>query len=141
ASFHVSLGRLRTNQVFVIGEVERPAAYEVSAMATGLTALYYAGGPTRSGSFRRIHINRGGSTVRTLDLYDYLVRGLAPGDDRREHGDIVFVPVAERRVEIDGAVVRPGIYEILPDEDLRDLLRFAGGVQPNAELRSVQIER
>ncbi|HWV57912.1 MAG TPA: SLBB domain-containing protein [Longimicrobiales bacterium] len=139
--FHVSLGRLRTNQVFVIGEVERPAAYELSAMATGLTALYYAGGPSRAGSFRRVHINRGGSTVRTLDLYDYLVRGIASGDDRLEHGDIVFVPVAERRVEIDGAVVRPGLYEMLPDEDLRDLLRFAGGVQPNAELRSVQIER
>jgi protein involved in polysaccharide export with SLBB domain len=139
--FDVTLGRLRLNEIFVIGDVERPSAYAVSSLGTILTALYYAGGPSRSGSFREIHINRGGETVGRVDLYDYLVQGRAEGDVRLEHGDVIFVPVAERRVEISGAVVRPGLYELREGEDLRDLLRFAGGVEPAAELRRVQIQR
>jgi polysaccharide biosynthesis/export protein len=139
--FYVSVGRLRTNQVFVIGEVERPAAYEVSSLANALTALYQAGGPRRSGSFRNIRVNRGGRTIRTIDLYDYLLRGLTATDLRLEHGDVVFVPAVEHRVEVSGPVVRPGIYELQPGDDLRDLLRFAGGVRAEAELRRVQIDR
>jgi protein involved in polysaccharide export with SLBB domain len=139
--FDVTLGRLRMNEVFVIGDVERPSAYQVSSLGTVLTALYRGGGPSRSGSFREIHLNRGGETVARIDLYDYLVQGRADGSIRLEHGDIVFVPVASRKVEVSGSVVRPGIYEMRAGEDLRDLLRFAGGVQPNAELRRVQIER
>jgi protein involved in polysaccharide export with SLBB domain len=139
--FDVTLGRLRVNEIFVIGEVERPASYPVSSLGTVLTALYYAGGPARTGSFREAVVNRGGETVARVDLYDYLVRGGTEGSVRLEHGDIVFVPVAERRVDVSGAVIRPGIYEFRPGEDLRDVLRFAGGVEPRAELRRVQIER
>jgi protein involved in polysaccharide export with SLBB domain len=139
--FDVTLGRLRANEIFVVGEVERPSAYAVSGLGDVLTALYHAGGPTRSGSFRDIRVNRGGETVGRMDLYDYLVQGRTDGSVRLEQGDIVFVPVAERRVELSGAVVRPGIYEFRPGEDLRDVLRFAGGVEPQAELRRVQIER
>lgn len=139
--FYVSAGRLRTNQVFVIGEVERPSTYELSSLANALTALYRAGGPRRSGSFRNIHVNRGGQTIRIIDLYDYLLRGLTATDLRLEHGDVVFVPAVEDRVEVSGPVVRPGIYELKDGEDLRDLLRFAGGVRAEAELRRVQIDR
>lgn len=139
--FDVSLGRLRTNEVFVIGDVERPAAYTVGALATALTALYQAGGPSRSGSFREIRVNRGGEVVATIDLYRYLLDGRADEDLRLEQGDIVFVPPARHRVELSGAVVRPGIYELRAGEDLRALLRMAGGVDPAAELRQVQVAR
>jgi protein involved in polysaccharide export with SLBB domain len=135
------VGNLRTNQVYVIGEVERPAAYTVSSMATALTALYYAGGPTRDGSFRRVIVNRGDSTVARIDLYDYLLKGQAGQDLRLEQGDIVYVPVARKRVELEGAVRRPGIYGLRGSEGLADAIRFAGGLQSNAELRRVQIER
>ncbi|TVR66970.1 MAG: hypothetical protein EA422_00830 [Gemmatimonadales bacterium] len=139
--FDVSLGRLRTNEVFVIGDVERPAAYTVGGLATALTALYQAGGPSRSGSFREIRVNRGGEVVATIDLYRYLLEGRAHEDLRLEHGDIVFVPPARHRVELSGAVVRPGIYELRAGEDLRSLLRMSGGVDPAAELRQVQVAR
>jgi protein involved in polysaccharide export with SLBB domain len=137
----VTLGQLRTNQVFVVGEVERPAAYTVSSLATVLSALYYAGGPTRNGSFRTIRVNRGGETVATLDLYDYLVDGRTSDDVRLEQGDVVFVPPAGSRVEIQGPVARPGIFGLQEGETLRDLLRYAGGVQADAELARVQIRR
>ena len=139
--FDVSLGKLRTNQVYVIGEVEEPAAYQVSSLATALTALYWAGGPNVNGSFREIAVNRGGRTVAEIDLYDYLLRGQAEQDVRLEQGDVVFVPVAGRRVQVDGAVQRPGIYEVTEGEGLRDLIRFAGGTQATADLRHVQIQR
>ncbi len=139
--FDVSMGRLRSNQVYVIGEVERPAAYEVSGLATVLTALYHAGGPTRAGSFREVRVNRGGETIATVDLYEYLARGVAESDVRLEHGDVVFVPPARQRVELSGSVVRPGRFELSFGESLRDLLEHSGGVRPEAELRRVQIER
>lgn len=137
----VTVGGLRSNQVFVVGEVERPAAYTVSSLATVLTALYYAGGPTRNGSFRSVHVNRGGETVRTLDLYRYLVDGNTAADVRLEQGDVVFVPPAESRVEIQGPVARPGIFGLVEGEGLRDLIRYAGGTQADAELERVQIRR
>lgn len=141
AFFDVSLGKLRTNQVYVIGEVVEPGAYEVSSLATALTALYWAGGPGRAGSFRNVLVNRGGETTRRVDLYDYLLRGDASQDIRLEQGDIVFVPTAERRIRVDGAVIRPAIYELKEGETLADAIRFAGGVQPEADLRRVQIQR
>ncbi|MFQ5889944.1 MAG: SLBB domain-containing protein [Gemmatimonadota bacterium] len=137
----VSIGSIRTNQIFVIGEVERPAAYELSSLTRALGALYWAGGPSDIGSFRRVAVNRGGRTVATVDLYEYLLYGRTAQNVRLEHGDAVFVPVAGRQVEVDGAVMRPGRYELVDGEGLRELLRFAGGLQPNAYLARAQIER
>lgn len=139
--FDVSLGKLRTNQIFVIGEVEEPAAYQVSSLATTLTALYWAGGPAVNGSLREITVNRGNRTLAKIDLYEYLLRGRVDQNVRLEHGDVVFVPVAGRRVQLDGAVERPGIYEVKEGEGLRDLIRFAGGTQAVVDLRHVQIQR
>ncbi|MFQ5680340.1 MAG: SLBB domain-containing protein [Gemmatimonadota bacterium] len=139
--FNVSIGELRTNQVYVLGEVEEPAAYQVSSLATALTALYWAGGPGVNGSFREVVVNRGGRTLSRIDLYDYLLRGDASRDVRLEQGDIVFVPTAERRVAVDGAVLRRGLYELGEGETLADAIRFAGGLQPQADLRRVQISR
>ncbi|MFQ5746575.1 MAG: SLBB domain-containing protein [Gemmatimonadota bacterium] len=137
----VSLGALRTNQVFVIGEVEQPGAYQLSSLASALTALYWAGGPNRAGSFREISVNRGEERVARVDLYDYLLHGRADRDVRLEDGDVVFVPPVRRRVEIDGAVVRPGIYELAEGETLADLIRFAGGTLAEASVERAQVER
>lgn len=139
--FEVSVSQLRTIQVYVVGEVTRPASYRVSGMATALTALYRARGPTRNGSFRNVVVNRGGKKIAEIDLYNYLLNGRAEEDVRLRSGDIIFVPVARRQVQVEGPVSRPGIYEPLENEGLRDVLRFAGGVQPTAELKRVQIER
>jgi polysaccharide biosynthesis/export protein len=138
---YVTIGRTRTNQVFVIGDVKSPGSYQVSATGTALTALYRAGGPTENGSFRSIEIRRGGRTVGQFDLYDYLLRGDASKDVRLENGDIVFVPVHANHVSIVGEVVRPGIYEMRSGETLSDLVRAAGGFRPEAARRRVQIIR
>jgi protein involved in polysaccharide export with SLBB domain len=139
--FSVSVARLRTNQVFVLGEVDRPGSYMVSSAGTAITALYAAGGPTPNGSLRHIQIKRGDRLVSALDLYDYLLRGDASRDSRLETGDIVFVPPRGLRVRIIGEVIRPATYELKANETLADLIRAAGGFQAEASRRRVQIER
>jgi len=139
--FNASLGRLRSNQVFLAGEVQRPGAYQVSSVGTAFTALYQARGPNVNGTFRRIEVRRAGTLLETLDVYDYLLRGDTRRDVRLDQGDIVFVPLAGRQVGVSGGVRRPAIYELLPGEELRDLLRFAGGLEATAFLGRVQIDR
>lgn len=139
--FHVSLGRLRTNQVFLIGEVSLPGAYQVSGTATVFNALYSAGGPSDNGSMRSVQVRRGGNALRDVDLYDYLIIGDTSDDVRLEHGDLLFVPFAGPRVLIEGLVRRPAIYELKEGEGLRDVLGFAGGALPDAYVQGVQVER
>lgn len=139
--FQVSLGRLRVNQVYVIGEVERPSAYQVSAASTVLDALYQAGGPSLNGSFRAIDVYRGGTRVATVDLYEYLLQGRSTGEIRLEHGDRIFVRPYTRRVTVRGAVRRPAIYELLEGEDLGTAIAFAGGLDATAVVERVQIDR
>lgn len=139
--FSVTIARLRTNQVFVLGDVERPGSYQVSSAGTAIAALYAAGGPTPNGSFRNIDIKRGSRTVSNLDLYDYLLRGDASRDARLETGDIVFVPPRGLRVRIVGEVIRPATYELKPSETLADLIRAAGGMNAEASRRLIQVER
>jgi polysaccharide export outer membrane protein len=139
--FQVTVARLRTSQIYVVGDVLRPGSYQISAAGTVLTALYAAGGPAENGNFRRVEIRRGGALVDSLDLYDYLLRGNSAHDIRLETGDVVFTPVKGARVSIGGRVVRPAIYELKPGESLRELLQFAGGFEADALRRRVQINR
>jgi len=130
--FDVSLGALRTIAVYVSGEVERPNRYPLSAVATLLEALYAAGGPTEIGSLRRVRIERGRTSLGEFDLYSYFVDGSAAGDIRLENGDLVFVPPAESQVALTGAVRREAVFEMLEGESASDLLKFAGGLAPDA---------
>ena len=139
--FQVTVARLRTSQVYVVGDVRKPGSYQISAAGTVLTALYAAGGPSENGNFRRVEIRRGGALVDSLDLYDYLLRGNSGHDIRLETGDVIFVPVKGPRVSITGRVVRPAIYELKPRETLQDLIQSAGGFEADALRRRVQIER
>ncbi len=139
--FYVTPAKLRSNQVYVIGDVVMPGSYRVSGAGTALTALYAAAGPTANGSMRQIEIRRGSGRVDILDVYDYLLRGDASHDVRLDNGDRVFVPVHGGRVRIVGEVTRPATYEMKKGETLGDALRFAGGFTANAGRRRVQIER
>jgi polysaccharide export outer membrane protein len=139
--FDISLGRLRANQVYVIGDVREPGSYTVSSVATVFAALHAAGGPTERGSFRRVIVRRGGEEVREVDLYDYLLRGEASDDIRLEQGDMVFVPPAGGQVSLRGEFRRPAIYEVLEGEGLKDAIDFSGGMLPTAHARGVRIER
>jgi hypothetical protein len=90
------VARLRSNQVFVVGDVKQPGSYRISSAGTALTALYAAGGPTDRGSMRRIEVRRRGAAARTFDVYSDLVRGDASGDVRLENGDVLFCAAARR---------------------------------------------
>lgn len=139
--FSVSVSRLRSNQVFVAGDVVNPGSYRVTSAGTALTALYAAGGPTELGSLRRVEVRRGGALVSTLDVYDYLLRGDGSRDVRLQQGDVVFVPPHGRRSRVVGAVARPATYEVKEGETLTDLVRAAGGLRATAGGRRLLVER
>jgi len=139
--FSISVSGLRSNQVYVVGDVQRPNSYTISSAGTALTALYAAGGPTVNGSLRNIQIRRGGQLVGVLDVYDYLVRGDATNDVRLQSGDVVFVPVHGPRARIVGEIVRPATYELKGQETLAELVRYAGGFQATASRQRLLVQR
>jgi polysaccharide export outer membrane protein len=139
--FDVALGRLRTNQIFVTGEVATPGNYVVSSVASILNALYLAGGPTASGSLRDVQLMRGGKVARHVDLYDYLLRGNNLNEVRLEPGDVAFVPIHGALVTVEGSVSRPGIYELKPGETMYHLLRYAGGLTVGGSVRRARVTR
>src|SRR5256712_7153242 len=139
--FDVSVVNVRANQIFVTGEVTQPGAYQISSLGTAMTALYAAGGVTERANLRARGVQRGGRTIATLDLYDYLLLGYTRNDVRLETGDVVFVPTYQTRAEISGAVVRPGIYELKGGETLADLLHAAGGFRADAALKRLAVYR
>jgi polysaccharide biosynthesis/export protein len=138
--FYITPARLGSNQIYVTGDVIRPGSYRVSSAATALTALYASLGPTDNGSLRNVLIRRG-TSVDTLDVYDYLLNGNTTHDVRLNTGDLVFVPIHGPQVKVIGEVPRPATYEMRPNETLADALRFAGGFTAAAARRRVQIER
>jgi len=139
--FDVTVANVRANQVYVVGEVAQPGAYQISSLGTVFTALYAAGGVTERAKLRGVEVRRLGKTVATLDLYDYLLRGDTRADVRLETGDVVFVPIHESRVHVTGAVLRPAIYETKAGETLADMITAAGGFRPDAALARVKVER
>jgi len=137
----VSMGKLRTINIFVAGEAKYPGMYAVSAMTSVTQALFVAGGVSDIGSLRHIKVTRAGRTVGYFDLYDLLLRGDNSGDQTLKHGDVLFIPPIDGVVEISGEVNRPAIYEIKDGETVSQLLAMAGGHKPNAHIKSVTLQR
>jgi polysaccharide biosynthesis/export protein len=139
--FDVTVANVRANQVYVVGEVAQPGAYQISSLGTVFTALYAAGGVTERARLRGVEVQRLGKRVATLDLYDYLLRGDTRNDIRLETGDVIFVPIHESRVRVSGAVLRPAVYETKSGETLADMIAAAGGFRPDAALERVKVVR
>ena len=137
----VTLGKLRTIQVFILGDVARPGGYTISSVSTVLNALYNAGGPTSRGSMRDVRIIRHNQLYRRVDLYGYILTGSRAEDVRLQSGDVVFVPPVGKTVAILGEVHRPAIYEVRPEERFHHLLGLSGGVLTTALLDRMQIDR
>lgn len=140
-SSDVSLGQMKGIRVSVVGEVRAPGWYNVSSLHTALQVLSLAGGVKDIGSLRRIELRRGGETVETIDLYDFLLRGDSRADTRLLQGDTIFVPVVGTLVALSGEVRRPAIYELGKERTLRELVEMGGGFAPAAYKRRVQVER
>ncbi len=137
----VTMGALRTIPVFVLGDVRRPGAYTIGALATITDALLLAGGPTEIGTMRNIQLKRKDKIIRTYDLYDLLLKGDKSNDVILQAGDIVFVPVIGPYAGIAGNVKRPALYEFKGDCSLEMLIDLAGGILPTAWTQQIQVER
>jgi protein involved in polysaccharide export with SLBB domain len=137
----ISLGRLRTVRVYVVGDVQRPGPYDVSSLSTPLNALYAAGGPTSRGSLRILRQYRGTQMVRQIDLYDFLLRGVRSNSDRLLPGDTIMVPPVGAQVTVEGMVHRPAIYELNGETTLNQVLDLAGGVLATASLKQINVQR
>jgi len=137
----VSIGKLRSINVFLAGEVIAPGSYSVSGLSTVTQVLYAAGGVTDIGTMRNIQVKRQGKVVVSFDMYDLLLRGDTANDIRLSSGDTVFVPLMNSLVTADGEIRRPALYETLPSESVGNLLQMAGGVSAQGYSRSASISR
>lgn len=137
----VTMGELRSIRIFVVGDVKHPGTYTVSALSTITNALFTSGGVKDIGSLRNIQLKRAGVTVATLDLYDLLLRGNTSKDLPLRQGDAILVPAIGSTASIHGEIRRPAIYEFRDGTTIGDLIDLAGGLNPNADPRKVQIER
>ncbi len=139
--FDLSVARVRTIQVFVLGEVGRPGAYRVTATASVLDVLFRAGGPRESGTLRAIEVVRDGRAVATVDLYRVLLAGDLSHDVGLASGDAIHVPTAGARVRVAGEVFREAVYEVRAGEGLADVLAAAGGLTAEAYLERANVRR
>ncbi len=137
----ISLGEMRTMQVFVMGDAYKPGAYTVSALTTISQAIYYSGGFSESGALRNVQLKRNGRVIRKLDMYDLLLKGDARNDIRLLPGDVVFIGALGNTISIDGEVNRPAIYEIKPGETYKQAIQMAGGFTANAYSDQIEVKR
>lgn len=137
----VSMGKMRSMDVYVLGEVVKPGRYVLSPVSSSFNALYACGGPTKMGSLRNIKLVRYGRTIARIDLYDFLLYGKNKGDIQLQDGDTIFVPLIGDVVGIGGNVYRPAIYEIRGKASLKDIIDVAGGLMPTSYLNRVQLQR
>ncbi|MGA2534619.1 MAG: SLBB domain-containing protein [Terracidiphilus sp.] len=142
AQIAVTVSRLRSVRVYVVGDVQRPGGYDISSLSTPVSALYVAGGPTAAGSLRTLRHYRGKQLVEEVDLYDFLLHGIRNGSAPFESGDTLLVPPAGPLIAVSGAVRRPAIYEFKSGETmLATAIEDAGGFTAAASLSHITIER
>ncbi|MBA3646953.1 MAG: SLBB domain-containing protein [Chitinophagales bacterium] len=141
SQIEVTIVYSRVITVNIVGEVFNPGSYSIPATNTVFNALLASNGPTDLGSLRKIYVKRQGQTVRTLDVYDFLLNPRANSDYFLQNNDYIFVPPVGKLISISGEVKRPFRYELIEGEDLSDLLNYAGGLTAKAYGASIQVRR
>jgi protein involved in polysaccharide export with SLBB domain len=136
-----TLGRLRSIQVYVVGQAKRPGTYTVSSLSTLVTAVFAAGGPSSKGSMRSIQLKRGNRVVADFDLYDLIVSGDKSKDAPLLSGDVIYIPPSGPMVAVTGSVKVPAVYELKQNAVLFDLFRWAGGLATTAAGQKATVER
>ena len=140
-SAEVSLSRLRTIRIYVVGEVNQPGAYDISSLSTPINALIAAGGVTSRGSLRALKHYRGRQLLEQVDAYDLLLHGVTPDARKLENGDTLMVAPLGPQVTVTGMVRRPAVYELHGEKTLAEVLELAGGILPAATLKHVEVQR
>jgi protein involved in polysaccharide export with SLBB domain len=139
---NANLGRLRSIQVYVVGQARAPGTYKLSSLSTLVNALFVSGGPTVNGSMRNIQLTRGGKTVATLDLYDFIARGDKGRDLPLQSGDVIVIPPVGARVAVTGALDQAAIYELKSaTTTVGEVLALGGGVPALAKAQKALLER
>jgi len=141
SDIHVSLGQTRSIRVSIMGEVNTPGSYTVSAFATVFHALYLAGGVNELGTMRDVRLYRDNKVHATIDVYEYVMNGKMAGNETLQEGDVIMVGSFVSQVKINGEVKRPMTYEMKAQETLADLLRYCGGLTSKAHKDLFRIER
>ena len=137
----ISLGELRSIQVFMLGEAYKPGTYTISALSTITNALFLSGGLSDIASLRNVQLKRGGKLISALDLYDLLLHGDTSDDAQLQSGDAIYIPTVKQTASVDGAVRRPAIYELKGSLTAQQLVELAGGLEPSAYNQSARINR
>jgi protein involved in polysaccharide export with SLBB domain len=137
----LSLARMKSVRIYVVGDVQRPGAYDVSSLSTPLNALYAAGGPTAVGSLRTVRHYRDKQLISEIDLYDFLLHGMRGNAELLLPGDTILVPPAGRQVTMAGMVRRPAIYELRAEQNLDDVIALAGGLLVSASTAQIKVDR
>jgi len=140
-SLNATLGKLRGITVYVVGQAIQPGTYNLSSLSTLVNALFASGGPSEKGSLRNIELKRGGRTVTTLDLYDFISKGDKSKDATLMPGDIIMIPPAGKRMALVGATDHAAIYEFKDGDRLRDVLALGGGLSALASHQDASAER
>lgn len=131
-SVAVNLGNIRSIQVTVTGQVVKAGTYTLPSLANVYRALYVSGGPAQNGSFRNIQVIRNNKIIATIDVYDFLLKGMQQGNVRLQDQDAINIPAYDRRVEISGEVKDAAIFEVKNNETLQDVINFAKGFTSEA---------
>ena len=137
----ISLGELRSIQVFILGEAYKPGSYTISSLSTITNALFVSGGLNDIASLRNIRLKRAGQVIAGLDLYDLLLHGDTSDDKRLQSGDVIHIPSVKNTASVTGEVRRPAIYELKGETSVKQLLELAGGMLPGAYASGAIIDR
>ncbi|MFN0290528.1 SLBB domain-containing protein [Pedobacter helvus] len=131
-SVAINLGNIRSIQVTVTGQAVKTGSYTLPSLANVYRALYVSGGPSQNGSFRNIQVIRNNKVIATIDVYDFLLKGIQTGNVRLQDQDVINIPTYDKRVEISGEVKDAAIFEVKPNETLQDVIAFAQGFTADA---------
>ena len=137
----VTLGNVKTIKVHILNEVRLPGTFTLSAFSTVFNALYAAGGPSDNGTLRAIQLIRNNKKIAEIDVYDLLINGTANLDVQLQDQDVILVNPYLARVKVMGEVKRPLVFEVTPEDNLEDILRFAGGFTDLAFKDRISISR
>lgn len=137
----VTMGSLRTIEVFIIGELKTAGTYSLTSLSTVISALFASGGPSKTGSMRDIKVYDNEQLIKSIDLYEFFIKGTRGNDILLQQGYTIFIPIIGPVVGIAGHVKRPAIYEIKNEQTIGDIIELAGGVLPTGHLQNVIVER
>ncbi len=137
----VNVGRLRSIQIFVVGNARYPGTYTISSLSTLINAIFASGGPAPQGSLRHVQVRRDGATITDFDFYDLLIKGDKSKDVRLQPGDVLYYPHVGPLVAISGSVNKPAIYEMKDNSTLNDLIEIAGDLSTVADTSKITVDR